>query len=130
MDQTALASALAPASQGWEAYSYLLVASFMGLFAPFCLALASRILRRSGRGRGGQAMDESPELDEAHIRERARSQSTLGARFNTRIHVGVNLAISFFGVILLLLPWVLEIRGQDARVFALVLATAALLALC
>lgn len=116
-------------SQGWEAYSYLLVASLLGFFAPLCLALISRAISVNARNRSAPR-EQNPELDAAHIRERGRTQSVLGARFNTRIYVGVNLAISFLGVILLLLPWVLEVRTRDARVFAIVFVLAAVLATC
>lgn len=115
---------LAP-SQGWEAYSYLLIASLLGFFAPACLSLASRIIRSRKA-----AVEGNPELDEAHIRERERMQSELGERFNTRVYVGVNLAVSFLGVVLLILPWVFEVRGGDGRVFALVFSVSALLGLC
>jgi NADH:ubiquinone oxidoreductase subunit 3 (subunit A) len=111
--------------QGWEAYSYLLVASLLGFFAPLGLAVVSKVIV-AGRRRA----QDNPELNEAHIRERERSPSSLGAHFNTRIYVGVNLAISFLAVVLLLLPWVLEVRGMDVRVLAFVFVLSGLLALC
>lgn len=108
-----------------ETYSYLLVASLLGLFAPLLLALVSGAIRRRATSTLG-----NPELDGAHVRERERVQSSLGGRLNTRIYIGVNLAIVFFGVVLLLLPWVFAIQSRDLRVFGLIFTLTTLLAVC